>query len=377
VREPQIETRRAGDDELLRALAAVVEDLTRQPSRADLLARACRGLTELLGATGCLVSRLEGPLLRDAAAFASASSLVLGGYDYLLDDYPQTQSTIEGCTPRTVSLSDRIVDPGEAFVLRELGMHAVLLAPLWVSSRPWGLAEVYAAAPRRFDDVDLLLARTLLAQTAAALATFEHAEAVDLVYRETLASLANALEAKDVGTSEHTQDVVRLAVETAAQLGLGREERRIVELGALLHDIGKIQVSEAILRKPGPLDDREWTVMRSHPELGERILAPMTSLAAVLPVVRSSHERWDGGGYPDGLVGEAIPLGARIVAVCDAYCAMTESRPYRERVSSREALAEIDACSGTQFDPGCVDALRRVLDAVRPIRLHRPDHLVR
>jgi HD-GYP domain-containing protein (c-di-GMP phosphodiesterase class II) len=160
-------------------------------------------------------------------------------------------------------------------------------------------------------------------------------------------------------------------------LGVDDDDLRTVELGALLHDIGKIAVPESILRKPGPLTHDEWEVMRRHPEAGERVLAPISSLRDVLPVVRGSHERWDGRGYPDGLEGDAIPLGARIVAVCDAYCAMTEQRPYRASLSPVEAASELRANAASQFDPDCVDAFLRVIaGGVDEVRLHRPSHVV-
>ena len=117
--------------------------------------------------------------------------------------------------------------------------------------------------------------------------------------------------------------------------------------------------------------------MRTHPVVGERILAPIEALAGVVPIVRSSHERWDGGGYPDGLSGDEIPLGARIVAVCDAFRAMVEPRPYRPALDLEAARAELERCSGTQFDPSVVTALLRVLDAeLDSYELWRPDHLV-
>ena len=279
-----------------------------------------------------------------------------------------------------MSLSDENRDESEAFVLRKLGLHAVLMLPIRVRGRPWGLVEVYDARQRSFDGADTALAELLVGHLEVLLAQFEHTEAVERLYRETLASLTSALEAKDDYTSAHAQEVSGLAVEVARQLGLGEELVQAVELGALLHDIGKIRVPESILNKRSALDDEEWALMRTHPVVGERILAPIEALANVVPVVRSSHERWDGGGYPDGLRGEAIPIGARIVAVCDAFRAMVEPRPYRPALELEAAQAELERCSGTQFDPAAVAALLRSLDArsagIEEYELWRPDHLV-
>lgn len=136
---------------------------------------------------------------------------------------------------------------------------------------------------------------------------------------------------------------------------------RAVRQGAELHDIGKLAVPDAILNKPGPLDEEEWTFMRRHTLVGERILAAAPALADVARLVRSSHERFDGSGYPDHLVGESIPLGARVIAVCDAWDAMTTDRPYRRAMEHAEALAELERCSGTQFDPAVVKVFRAVL----------------
>jgi putative nucleotidyltransferase with HDIG domain len=241
-------------------------------------------------------------------------------------------------------------------------MEAVLLVPLSVESRTWGLIEVYDTRARSFSGMERQIVELTAAQVGARIAGFEHAVSAEQLYRETLASLSNALEAKDQYTSEHTEEVVRLAVSVAAELGLEHELVRQVELGAVLHDIGKVRVPESILNKPGPLDDAEWAVMKTHPEVGERILRPIRSLNAILPIVRHHHERWDGCGYPDGLAEREIPIGARIVAVCDAYRAMTEDRPYRKALDEAYARGELEQASGRQFDPDCVAALFRVLD---------------
>jgi HD-GYP domain-containing protein (c-di-GMP phosphodiesterase class II) len=154
-------------------------------------------------------------------------------------------------------------------------------------------------------------------------------------------------------------------MDTAKRLGLGPADVETVGLAAELHDVGKAAIPDAILAKPGPLDDEEWAFMRRHTIIGERIVAAAPSLARTAPLIRASHERVDGGGYPDGLRGSGIPLGARIIAVCDSYDAMTSDRPYRAGMPAAEALAELRRCAGTQFDPAVVDAFATVLDQRR------------
>jgi HD-GYP domain-containing protein (c-di-GMP phosphodiesterase class II) len=134
------------------------------------------------------------------------------------------------------------------------------------------------------------------------------------------------------------------------------EQRTAVRQAATLHDIGKAAVPDAILEKPGPLDEHEWTFMRRHTIIGERIMQAAPALSAAAPLVRSSHENFDGTGYPDRLARDEIPLGARVIAVCDAYDAMVSDRPYRAALSHAEALAELRRCAGTQFDPAVVRA---------------------
>jgi HD-GYP domain-containing protein (c-di-GMP phosphodiesterase class II) len=145
--------------------------------------------------------------------------------------------------------------------------------------------------------------------------------------------------------------------------GLDREALRRLELGALLHDIGKIGIPSEILRKPGPLTEEEFATVRAHPELGEKILAPIDRLHDVRPIVRACHERWDGGGYPDGKRGEDIPVEARIVLVCDAFHAMVTDRPYRKRLCPTEAVRRLREGAGTQFDPAVVEAFVRIYEA--------------
>ena len=180
-------------------------------------------------------------------------------------------------------------------------------------------------------------------------------------YQGTALLLGDVLEADDAYTGEHCRSVVRLAVEVARELGLDAERQRNVEFGALLHDVGKIAVPKAIINKPGALDDREWSIIRTHTIEGQRMLERIGGrMRDVGFIVRSSHERWDGGGYPDGLSASAIPLEARIVAACDAFNAMTTTRSYRRALSAELARAELLANAGTQFDPEVVRALLKV-----------------
>jgi HD-GYP domain-containing protein (c-di-GMP phosphodiesterase class II) len=154
----------------------------------------------------------------------------------------------------------------------------------------------------------------------------------------------------------HSNEVRELVVALAADLGIPRDEVDTLRHAAELHDIGKVAIPDALLQKPGPLDDEEWAFIRRHTLIGQRIVAEAPALTKVGALIRSSHERWDGDGYPDGLAGEEIPLGARIVAVCDAYDAMTTDRPYRVSMPADEAMAELRRCAGTQFDPTVVAA---------------------
>jgi diguanylate cyclase (GGDEF)-like protein len=171
----------------------------------------------------------------------------------------------------------------------------------------------------------------------------------------------------------HLYDVAALALAVARDLGITGEEVDEIGRAAELHDVGKIAIPDAILHKPGPLDEAEWEFMRRHTLMGERILNAAPALRPVAKIVRSSHERWDGGGYPDSLAREDIPLGARIVAVCDAYDAMVSERSYVEAVTHDEALAELERCAGTQFDPAVVASFRRVAPNGSAPYLHLQD----
>jgi HD-GYP domain-containing protein (c-di-GMP phosphodiesterase class II) len=189
-------------------------------------------------------------------------------------------------------------------------------------------------------------------------AHMEAARELSQAYRGTALLLGDVVEADDSYTGTHSRDVVDLVMAVGPLLELDEEQMRRLEFGALLHDVGKIEVPKEIINKPGPLTAEEWAVMKQHTITGQTMLENVGGvLAEVGQVVRSSHEHYDGRGYPDGLAGEDIPVEARIISCCDAFNAMTTDRPYRSALSLDEALNELRVHRGTQFDPSVVDTL--------------------
>ncbi len=187
---------------------------------------------------------------------------------------------------------------------------------------------------------------------------------VMLAKNGSIQALASAMEARDIEGIDHARNLAELAQETALLLGRSVEESRLVGLAALLHDVGNLGIPAEILQKSDPLSTEEWAFVREHPHLGERLLTSVGGvLAAIAPIIAAQRERWDGSGYPLGTRGEAIPLGARIVAVCDVYGALISDRPYRRAFTHAEALGELERCSGTQFDPAVVAAFISSADA--------------
>jgi HD-GYP domain-containing protein (c-di-GMP phosphodiesterase class II) len=197
-------------------------------------------------------------------------------------------------------------------------------------------------------------------QLATALESTTLAEEVRKTHLETIAALSRSMEAKDTYTGGHTERVSHIAVGLAKRLGYSGADLDAIEIGALMHDIGKIGIPESILHKPGPLDNDQWVVMKRHPIISELILSEIELSPIVCQIARSSHERLDGQGYPDGLAGEDIPLPARIVLVADAFDALTTDRPYRRARRPKAALEEIRANAGPQFCPRVVAALERM-----------------
>lgn len=226
--------------------------------------------------------------------------------------------------------------------------------------KPFNLDEV-ALAVARADRHRRLLRENRYYQRHLEERVAEQARQLESLFVDALESLANAVEARDDYTADHVERVARYAVSTGRELGLDGETIRDLWVGALLHDIGKLAVPDQVLKKPGRLTPEEYEVMKRHPEIGAQILERSTFLRPAVPAALHHQERWDGTGYPAGLKGEEISLQGRIIAVVDTYDAMVSVRPYRGSRSREEALAEIERCSGSQFDPAVVEAFERAL----------------
>lgn len=232
--------------------------------------------------------------------------------------------------------------------------------------KPFDLTQVEAAVKRALEHYELRMIKRqyenhleeLVAQRTAEL---DNAlETVEESYRSTLKALAQALETRDTETHGHSERVVTFSLRLGCELGLDKEMMRSLEFGSLLHDIGKIGVPDAILRKPAKLTDEEWVNMRMHPMYGQQILRDLPFLEGASKVVGQHHEKYDGSGYPLGLSGEDIDLNARIFAVADAFDAMISDRVYRSGRPYKEAAAELDRCVISHFDPKVVEAFHRV-----------------
>jgi HD-GYP domain-containing protein (c-di-GMP phosphodiesterase class II) len=253
---------------------------------------------------------------------------------------------LESASAATIHGTPELED-GTAFAVAPIRLDAGRLCCI--------IASIPPDAPHELDEDHVALLAGIAHQAKLAITnagTFENLEAT---FVSTIAALANALEANDEYTSSHTRWITDTALKVGAMLGFDSKALKNLELGALFHDIGKIGIPTSILLKPGPLTPEERQVMQQHPELGEKILAPIERLAEVRAIVRSCHEHFDGSGYPDGLSGATIPLESRIILVCDAFHAMTTDRPYRKRLSVEEACRRLREGIGSQFDPIVVE----------------------
>ena len=245
------------------------------------------------------------------------------------------------------------------FDAREI--RSFLALPIYMQEQLAGVIALGYRTKPVFSDEDLVQARQLADQVAVALSNTRLIEELDALKVGALTAFANTIDAKSHWTAGHSERVTKTSLRVAQQLGLTEKELEIINRGGLLHDIGKIGIPAEVLDKPARLNDEEWQIMRDHVTVGARILEPIAAYADVIPIVLRHHERFDGGGYPDGLVGEEIDFYARVLAVGDVYDAVTSARPYRKGMPKSDAVALIEGESGSHFDPTVVDAFLAVM----------------
>ena len=285
------------------------------------------------------------------------------------------------CPLVVVPWHKRVIETGEPVVLRQdvpelalsneeckmvltEGVQSAALIPLIVGGRVLGvisLGEERSWERSPFTPEKVALCQSIAAQAAVAIENARLYEELQQSFVQTIAALAAAVDAKDPYTGGHSQRTTELAAAIAQELGLSDEEIELIRYASLLHDVGKIGISERILLKPGPLNAEEWEVVRRHPALGANIVQRAASLYEMVPIILHHHEHYDGQGYPDGLRGEDIPLKARILSVADAYEAMTSDRAYRPAMTVERALATLQQGADQQWDGKVVGVLHRII----------------
>ena len=351
-------------EQIRRAELAALYDLSRALADSydfdTILALVTRHAVETVHVTFSRVALLEGNEFVIRAAYPIRildHNLKVGERDSLGSNHIY-QRVLEQNMPAVISSDSPDLSDGERETLF-LGMTKTLcLMPLCAGKRALGLlmfGEARSQEREPFSPDKIRLTRSIGEQAASALYRAELFVQLEESYLQTVLVLGNAVDAKDNYTADHAQRLAKMALTTGREMGMTEHDLEGLRYGAILHDIGKIGVPDAVLQKPSRLNPAEWAQMREHPSIGARILAPVPHLASAAQIVRHHHERYDGKGYPDRLVGEAIPLGARILTVVDSYDAITDKRVYKEARSHAEAVSELRKHTGTQFDPIVVE----------------------
>jgi len=345
--------------ESAKALLELTRELSSVTNLDGVLQQVVRGAAHIMGSSRCSIwlPTQDGGLVCRAAVGDTAYTALEGRM--------LPADLVARFSPRGapfVTTADEAVLIGRGAANEAAGaLHAITFIPL-----DQGLAALAVVAESAIRSRELELLAGIASQARLAITNAGSFATLERTFLSTVEALANALEAKDSYTSSHARWICDMSIEVGRELGLDSVQLKRVELGALFHDIGKIGIPASILMKPGPLTVEERSMIEQHPELGERILAPIDQLEAVRPIVRACHERYDGLGYPDGLTADEIPLEARIIFACDAFHAMTTDRPYREALPVEEAFRRLTSAAGTQFDPVVVEVCLRVLKQPPP-----------
>jgi putative nucleotidyltransferase with HDIG domain len=355
-------TEGAARDDRLVVASRISSLLARAHSVEDVAAIAVRALHESFDYYLAVVQRLDpdGSLRVVAGAGPLAEEV---------DDFLALEQPVE------LGVNGRVARSGEAAMVNDTRLDSDYLhrnprtdpgselsLPIRVAGSVWGVMNLEQEEPSAFAEDDLLLAHIVAGQLGSAIYRCQLVDELEGAFLTTLGVIADAVELQDTYTAEHANEVAELAVAVGERMGIAGVELERLRYGALLHDVGKIGVPGELLRKAGPLTAEERKTMDAHTAIGARMLERIPFLAPVAPLVRSAHERFDGGGYPDGLAGEEIPRGAMIIATCDAYHAMTSDRTYRKAMPKDSAIRELRAGAGSQFDRTVVAALVAELD---------------
>jgi putative nucleotidyltransferase with HDIG domain len=344
-------------DERLVVASRISSSLARAHSVADVAAIAVRQLHESFDYYLAVVQRLD----------PDGSLRVVAGAGPLAEEVDDFLALVQ---PVELGVNGRVARSGQPAMVNDTRLDSDYLhrnprtdpgselsLPIRIAGSVWGVMNLEQEQPGAFADDDLLLAHIVAGQLGSAIYRCQLVDELEGAFLTTLGVLADAVELQDAYTADHASEVADLAVSVGERLGIAGPELDRLRYGALLHDVGKIGVPGELLRKAGPLSPEEREKMDTHTAIGARMLERIPFLAPVAPLVRSAHERVDGGGYPDGLRGEEIPRGAMIIATCDAYHAMTSDRSYRKAMPKQAAIRELRASAGTQFDPAVVSAL--------------------
>ena len=288
-----------------------------------------------------------------------------GDFFLPLGSGPTSQVVLTGEPHVTRGVDDPVQHRGKGYGDETRQSRSAIHVPMKIGGETMGVLSAQSYREEAFDDEDVVILQSFGNLIASAFENAEHHAQERELYLASVRALAAAVDARDPYTRSHSARVAALARIIATEMELSTDEVRQVQLSALLHDIGKIGIPDAILNKPSALTPEEWVIMKTHSALGGSILAAVEPLAELVPIVRAHHERYDGTGYPDGLAGSAVPIGAYIVQAADAYEVIVSKRAYKAAQSIDHAIAELQRCSGSQFHPDVVLAFLRVIERDR------------
>ncbi|NCO65953.1 MAG: hypothetical protein COW32_06855 [Candidatus Aquicultor secundus] len=329
------------------------------------------GICKLVGADYCCIALLDGDKhiqIRSLHGFGPDESReFIRGIRGKTPSINICPSIASGQILLLGDLNDSNLSDDVRQMYARFNVKSMIAAPLSVDGEPIGSVVVWYKDRQEFSDMVVNRFLLFADQISVALKSARLVDGIRNLTIEVIRALAKAVDARDSYTANHSNRVSRFAVALAQGLGMNQKEVETIEYAGLLHDIGKIGIDERILNKPGALTEQEMELMKSHASMSADIVKPIEFLKGAVPIVKHHHEWFNGGGYPSGLAGDAIPYGARILAVADAIEAMTSSRPYREEMPLRQGAEQLKSGSGTQFDPEIVEVMLKVVERIELI----------